>query len=728
MPERGAKRLGVFLGVFTPTVLTIIGTIAYLRVGWLVAVAGLYGMVAMVLVANTITLLTALSVSSLASNTRVGVGGAYFIISRSLGLEVGGALGLPLYLSQVLAVTLNCYGLAEVVRLFVPGLPVVPAAACFVVAVTLSASVSVDLTLKAQLPVMAAIVASLVSLALGVDWDAPSAVSAFGPWTTETEHVGVFGTFAIFFPAVTGILAGVSLSGDLEDPGRAIPIGVLSSVLVTFAIYLFLPFALAGAGPRDLLLDEHHMIWFDVARWPWLVGPGLIGAVLSSAYGSVLAAPRTLQALATDRIVPQALGAADPRSGEPVVGTYLSGALALLAVGLGDLNTVAAVVTIFFLTTYAALNLVAMIEVVVAEPSFRPRLRVPWWASMWGAAGCVAAMLLISPLACAAALTLETAIFLLLHRRALQAPFGDARTGLMLTAAHELIVWFTNARHEPRNWRPNLLVYTEDFERDLPCIRVADEFGPTRGLLSVITVVAQPADRLPDAQHTLAAQRARLAAEQVRAFVELITVPETNDTAFISIAQAHGFGGMSANTVMQHWSGDTLQLATLLRRAHHLKGMQKCTVLFRAGQRAAPPVARRPVLTVWWKGLESNGDLMLLLAYLMSRGQPHGGARLRLRTVVDDEQEAKQWRHTADELIARIRMTVEADAIVRRAGVSLAETIREGSRDASVVFLGLGPVGAGEEHAGAEAIAALVAGLPDTLLVRNDGPFRGQLV
>ncbi|NNE43612.1 MAG: hypothetical protein HKN12_05350, partial [Gemmatimonadetes bacterium] len=161
------KKLGTFLGVFTPTVLTILGVIMYLRLGWVVGNVGLAGTLFIVLLANAITLITTFSFSAIATNTRVGVGGAYYMISRSLGLEFGGAIGLPLFLSQACSVTLYAFGLAEALRILWPGVPVQPTAFVIVTAVTFLAYRGAGMALKAQVPLMGLIVVSLAALAYG---------------------------------------------------------------------------------------------------------------------------------------------------------------------------------------------------------------------------------------------------------------------------------------------------------------------------------------------------------------------------------------------------------------------------------------------------------------------------------------------------------------------------------------------------------------------------------
>jgi potassium/chloride transporter 4/5/6 len=312
--------LGTFLGVVTPTMLTILGVILYLRTGWVVANAGLVGALLIVLLAHAITITTAFSLSALATSMRVGGGGAYWLISRSMGLELGGALGIPLYLSQALSLTLYSFGLAETVRIIWPDAPVQLLAALIVIGVVMIAVKSTVMALKMQLPIMVLIGVSLVALVSGTHFGG-SQVEMFG----GPESAGFWDVFAVFFPAVTGILAGLGLSGDLKDAERSIPRGVMISVFVGLMVYLLVPVVLANAAsPQELM--NNPMVWTQIAPTPLVLG-GLWGAILSSAIGSILAAPRTLQALADDGLVPSYLGQVDEKKGEPMVALYVSGVL-----------------------------------------------------------------------------------------------------------------------------------------------------------------------------------------------------------------------------------------------------------------------------------------------------------------------------------------------------------------------------------------------------------------
>jgi len=715
---------GTFLGVVTPTTLTILGVIMYLRMGWVVGNVGWVGALSIVLVAHAITFITALSLSALATSMRVGVGGAYWLISRSMGLELGGALGIPLYISQVLSVTLYAFGLAESVRIFFPLLDdtwVQILAAVIVVGVLALATKSTAVALKAQLPIMAFIAISLIGLVHGVDLQGP--IKADAPWGGSGD-VGYMAVFAVFFPAVTGILAGLGLSGDLREPGKSIPRGVLLSVAVGFIVYMSLPWVLAHAADAETLRAD-PLIWTKVAPVSLIV-LGLFGAIFSSAIGSILAAPRTVQALAQDGLAPSALGKVDPKSGEPVRALRLSGFLALAAVLLGDLNMVASVVTMFFLTTYGMLNLAAGLEALIKDPSFRPRIRVPWWLSMLGGAGCFLAMFLIHPGACLLAIFIEVLLWYALSRRAMRTAWGDMRSGMWFTLARFAMLRLGQSKHDPRNWRPHILVFTVDLERNLGMVRLATNFSQDRGIVTVSTLMLGDVEEHAHAEEIADRNRKLLDDNRIVAFSETAAVPEL-EAGIVTVAQANGFAGMTSNMVMFGWPGEHAdRIGRLLGIVRRMSGIEKSTMVVRPvrGSRSRGNGEAH----IWWKGRQHNGDMMLLLAHLLSQSAGWRHLRLVLKSVVDTQEEADQVRGSFESMFADLRMDVLLEVAVREPDQPHIEVLRDMSRGADLVFVGIGSPQAGAESAYAQRLLTLVAGMPTVIFVRNASRFQGRLI
>ncbi|MDX1383532.1 MAG: Na-K-Cl cotransporter, partial [Thermoanaerobaculia bacterium] len=474
--EVGAEGLGTFLGVYTPSILTILGVVLFLRTGWVVGNVGLLPALLIVVLAHVITATTALSVSAIATNMRVGSGGAYYLISRSLGLEIGGAIGVPLFLAQTFSVTLYAFGFAEGVQLLWPEAPAVAIAAATVVAVSAVSAAGPDLALKMQLPIMTAVGLALVVLVVGV---ARSPTASVPLLAEDGPSEPFWVVFAVFFPAVTGLLSGVSMSGDLADPKRSIPLGTILAVLTGFFVYMAVPVVLSVGAPLDELRAD-NMIWFRLAWLPLLIWPGFLGAILSSAMGSILGAPRTLAALAADRVVPRLprWRVGRRRLDLPLV---VSTAVALGAVGLGDLNAVAPVLTMFFLTTYGVVNLVAGLEELSGAPSYRPSIRVPWWLSLASAVACAWVMMLINVAAALVAILVEILLYMMLRRRSFSTSFGDLRYGALVSLARASLMRLRSLPMDPRNWRPHILVYTDEPERRVDLIRFGSWLNQNRG-------------------------------------------------------------------------------------------------------------------------------------------------------------------------------------------------------------------------------------------------------
>ena len=273
-PSEDRKLFGTFGGVFTPTLLTILGVIMYLREGWVIGNAGILGGLIIILLSFGITLCTALAMSSITTNIRIGAGGAYAIISQSLGLEVGGSVGIPRYLSQALAVTMYIFGFRE------GWLWIFPEHPAFVVDLVIFLSLfgiaywSADMAIRVQYVIMAVIAAALVSIgAAALDGSMEHPVSNVGWWGSfpGSPEDGFQGTdfwtvFAVFFPASTGIMAGANMSGELKDPKRSIPLGTMAAIGVSLVIYLALAYWLArSATPGELV--SNYTVMIDKAYW-----------------------------------------------------------------------------------------------------------------------------------------------------------------------------------------------------------------------------------------------------------------------------------------------------------------------------------------------------------------------------------------------------------------------------------------------------------------------------
>ena len=681
--DRGSETgLGTFSGVYTPSILTILGVIMYLRFGWVVGNVGLLGTLIIVTLSTGITFLTSLSVSAIATDRIVRGGGAYYMISRSLGIETGGAVGIPLYFAQALSVALYTIGFAESLVDAFGGLNQLYVALITTIAVAVLALTSAEIAIKAQYFIMAAIVLSLVSFAFGH----PLEATTIEMWGAADRLSEPFWTvFAVFFPAVTGIMAGVSMSGDLRDPSRSIPTGTLAAVGTGYVIYMALPIILAMRADATTLI-EVPLVMKEMAFWGPAILLGVWGATLSSAIGSILGAPRVLQALARDGVLPRWLSFLGNGSGpndEPRIGTAVTLGVATATVCIGDLNIIAPVLTMFFLTTYMVLNVSAGIEGFLQSPSFRPTFKVHWSLSMLGALGCLAVMFLINAVATVIAAAIVLAIFIWLQRRELETTWGDARRGIWMALVREGI--FQLGEEDTKNWRPHILVLSGIPKKRWLLIQFADDLTHNRGMITVCSVLpsaSRDVSQQSDMQDTI---REYLDKRGVQALVRVVTATDFFDGAKL-LVETYGIGPLTPNTVVLGDSQEASRRDNYCQLIGHIHKAKKNVVIFR--ENSDRGFGQRRLIDVWWGGLQNNGGLMLILAYLLLTDMDWRNAEIHLKLVVPEQAAAQQTQANVDGVIRDLRISATSQVLVSN-GRPFYEILHQSSRNADLIFLGI---------------------------------------
>lgn len=733
-PEsEAAPKFGTFLGVYTPSVLTILGLIMYLRFGWVVGNLGLLLTITIVIISSSITFITGLSASAIATNIRIGVGGEYYLIAHSLGLELGGAIGIPLYLCRTLSITFYSFGLAESLAVLWPGSPgamppyaVQLLTAVIIVIITALSGKSAALALKLQIPIMIAVGLSFVALLIGVlskGFRAPELEATY-----RTAPQGFWYVFAVFFPAVTGFTAGIGMSGDLKDPSRSIPRGTIFAVLTGAAAYTAIPVLLSVSDAVSLheLAAPGIDVWISIAfLGPLLVFAGMWGAILSSAFGSVLAGPRVLQALSEDGLAPGYLSRLS-KKGQPTISTWITGLLALAAVALGNLNAVAQFVTILFLTLYVIINLSAAIEKLVGDPSYRPTINVPWYASLIGAIGALFVMFLLNPKACIIAVVVEACIFSYLRKKALGKRWGDVRAGMWFSIARFSLLKLKKHDIEPRNWRPHIISFTEDISREVPLVYIANCFNQKHGVVTACKIIeGDLSDSALEINKVETEMDRVLAENNLVAFCDVNVAPDFM-TGAINIAQANGIAGLHSNTVMFGWPAKREKLEVQLRIMRTISKIEMNTIIARLAPMRRTSLKNR--IDLWWGGLEYNGDLMLLLAHLLKMNPEWKKARIVIHSVVLTQEEREGMEQSLSDLIQSVRIQADTEIIIKPPDKTLNEIIKSSSIGADIVFVGLMIPEVGEESAYAERLMKLSEGLRSVIFIRNASRFSGSLI
>jgi amino acid transporter len=688
--------LGTFAGVFTPSILTILGIILFMRLGYVVGSAGLGRAMIILALANGISVLTTFSLSAVATNLRVKGGGDYYLISRTLGLEFGGSIGIVLYLAQSVSIAFYCIGFAEVTAdilqlewKFFPQLIAAAAVAFLFVFAWLGA----DWATRFQFGVMAILILALISFFVGGmwHWDAGLLVRNWGPPESAPDFWIVF---AIFFPAVTGFTQGVSMSGDLKDPGKSLPLGTFWAVGISIVVYFLAALVFAGALPQSELISDYAAMQ-RVAAVAFIIVAGVVAATLSSAMASFLGAPRILQSLAGDRIFPFLLPFAKGSglSGNPRRGVLLSTVIAYATIALGNLNLIAPVVSMFFLISYGLLNYATYYEARSASPSFRPRFR--WYdarASLVGALACLGAMLAIDPLAGILAIAVLFAVYQYLQRTSGPARWADSRRSYHLQRTRRHLLAAASEEEHPRYWRPQILLFSSDPHRRRNLMRVAGWIQGESGFTTVVKIVKyEGLQTLKTKEETLAELKRDIQTAGLDAFPLVVASPDV-ESALGTIVQAAGIGPVRANTLLLNWIERSKSWLAYIQQMYG----RSLRMAFRYGcnlmvlnaspegwDRLEAVSGRDKCIDVWWSG-DATSRLMLLLAYLVRRNPDWEDARIR---VLSGKEPAgsKTTVEGLETLLQEVR--IEAEPVIVDSTHGALDEMIAASAEATIAFV-----------------------------------------
>ena len=682
--------LGTFAGVFTPSVLTILGLILFLKTGYVVGNAGLGRALLIILIANSISILTSISLSAVATNLRVKGGGDYYLISRTLGVEYGGALGLVLFLAQSVSVAFYSIGFGSVLT-SVLGLQqswATQAIAAGAVAVLfLLAWLGSDWATRFQYLVMVVLFAGIVSFFVGAipAWDMEVLRLNFAPSGDAPFWI----LFAIFFPAVTGFTQGVSMSGDLKDAGRSIPTGTFAAVGISILVYFAAALLFGAVRPGAQLIAEDTTAMRGIAILPALVDAGAIAATLSSALASFLGAPRILQSLAKDRVFPvfNLFAEGSGPSNNPRRAVLLTTVIAFFTIGLGNIDAIAPVVAMFFLISYGLLNYATYSEARANSPSFRPRFRYfNARLSLLGGLACLGAMLAIHPLAGAVAVAMIFVIQKYIARTVKVDRWVDSDRARRFQRVREDLLAISADLEHPLNWRPVLIAFSDSEARRRRLLRFASWLEGKSGLCTIVRIVAGTgAQARKKQQEYLKALKAEIDDQKLPAFPRVI-VAEDPETAAPVLIQSHGLGPVKPNTVLLNWYDRSSEYGE--------PGLKNYTRYLRVGLRygcnlvllAAGPDEFSVVekirssdrrIDVWYRD-DATGRLSLLLAYLVTRTDRWQGARIRVLAAAPKGQGADEALQELKQMLDDVRITAEPlivddpghDAIVRESAAS----------------------------------------------------------
>ncbi|KUO67516.1 MAG: hypothetical protein APF77_14400 [Clostridia bacterium BRH_c25] len=666
-----ANGLKTIEGVYIPTLLTILGVVMYLRLGWVVGNVGLWNTLLIVIMAHVITICTALSMSSMLTNIRIGPGGAYSIITRSLGLEMGGAIGIPLYLSQAISVAFYITGFGELWIAFFPDHSIRLVGLVTWLILTAISMISVRLAFRVQYFILAAVGLSLISFLTG-----PSLNPGPMVMTGSLSEVGFWATFAIFFPAVTGVLTGATMSGELEDPRKSIIKGTLAAVFTGFAAYILLAVWFAQQATQELLLSDTSII-LKLGSVKLLIIAGLMGAVLSSALSTLVSAPRTLAALGENRVIPfSGFFARKNKKEEPHIAIIFSSLISLVVIIAGNLDSLAELLTMFFLTTYGMINLVVLLEQGIGITSFRPTLSMSIFVPVIGTIGCVSVMLLINPIFTGVTLITTLSIYSFLKKRNLTSPWGDVRGGVFISIAEWAAQKAMETPYHPRLWKPSIVIPVErpeDFRRISRFVRSL--IFPS-GRMYYLTV--HPEFSI-DAVHEEQINEALAPLKEERIFAQKVLVrSEDFSTILFPALQCLTSSFLPPNAVLFTVSDDHEKQRRLKVFVESIRPLKAATMCLWLHPKYNLGLERK--INIWLRDRSPNNDLAVLCALQMVRNL---GAELRLCRVISNERQKKKVEKELGNFIEEARLPASTKIAVFSGDFYV--TIKEEEADLSIL-------------------------------------------
>ena len=686
--------LGTFAGVFTPSILTILGIILFLRLGYVVGSAGLMYAFIIIVLANAISVLTTFSLAAIATNLKVKGGGDYYLISRTLGFEYGGALGLVLFLAQSVSIAFYCMGFGEAVAGFVDGGPyylnqlIAAIAVCFLF---LLSWFGADLATKFQYIVMAFLILALTSFYIGgiENWSTETLISN---WQRPEGGVSFWILFAVFFPAVTGFTQGVSMSGDLKDPGKSLPKGTFIAVFFSILVYCSIAVLFSAARPLNVLSSDLKSMG-DIAHWSILIDAGVIAATLSSAIASFLGAPRILQSLSKDKIFsflsPFAKGFGP--TDNPRRGVMLSAIIALGTIALGQLDLIARLVSMFFLISYGLLNYATYYEAKASSPSFRPRFRLYHPnLSLIGFLACLGVMLAIDLTSGIVAIAILFAIYQYLKRTTRPTRWADSKRSHHLQRVRSNLLSAGSDPDHPRDWRPYILAFSDTQERRSQLLEFARWLEGGTGLTTVVQFLVGDGIRMRKVRQD-AIQALSQEVKQYRSDVFAKVISSQDPIVAVELLiQSFGVGPIQANTILVNWIDEResdsrnrlLRYGQYLQRGHRI-GCH--IVILSTTQEAWDAIENQDNqerrIDVWWRG-DSSSRLMLLLAYLITRDEKWHEAKIRVLAVNYSD-------HSEENLADLVNLIAEAriDAEPVLVDISDESQLINHSSDTSLTFM-----------------------------------------
>lgn len=705
--------------VFFTAISTILGAVMFLRFGFAVGNVGFLGTLAIILIGHLVTIPTAMAIAEIATNQKVEGGGEYYIISRSFGLVIGSTIGIALYLSQAISVAFYIIAFTEAFSsLFswltgsfsLPGWLVwllnqkqtigIPA----LLALTyIMLTKGADLGVKALYIVVATMGISLLAFFAGTteyaqthDMDIIATVA--DPVTSNLIPLGFFTVFAIIFPAFTGMTAGVGLSGDLRDPGKSIPLGTMTATLTGMIIYVFIAYKMAlSASPQDLA-DTSKLVMADIAWQGWWIIPlGLAAATISSALGSIMVAPRTLQAIARDKIFPTPavnhwLSRGKGQNDEPYNASVVTIVLAGVFILAGALDSVAKIISMFFMVTYGSLCLISFLNHFAADPAYRPRFRSRWYISLFGAIACFGLMFFMDAgYAVVSILAMVGLYFSIAIFNKDKKSIALIFQGVIFQFTRQLQVFLQKAEKEQsRSWRPSAIAFSDrSFER-LGAFHLLRWIAQKYGFGTYIHRINGYLSRQTGQEAKACKERLIKMTESTGSNIYVDTLVTPSFTSGIAqLIQLPGIAGTDNNLlIFEYAKRYPEELDEIVDNFKLVQSLDFDVIIIGSSEKG---FGVKQQIHIWITSADyNNANLMILLAYIIVGHRDWRGAEIKIFAIFPEDS-IQEERERLLLLISAGQLPISPnniEFIPRKADIRNREVISQKSKDADLTLIG----------------------------------------
>ncbi|MFT5886538.1 MAG: solute carrier family 12 sodium/potassium/chloride transporter 2 [Arcticibacterium sp.] len=666
------------LPVFLTAISTILGAVMFLRFGFAVGSVGFTGTLLIILIGHLVTIPTAMALAEIATNQKVEGGGEYFIISRSFGINIGASIGIALYLSQAISVAFYVIAFAEAFEAIKPWVASefgyvlydnrlfsVPA---LVLLIWLMVTKGADLGMKALYVVVVILAISLVLFFFG-STQYNEVFDASQLFKGINSDKGFFYVFAIIFPAFTGITAGVGLSGDLKDPKKSIPMGTLSATLIGMVIYVFIAYKLvSSASPGDLVGDQ--LVMSKIALWGPIIPIGLAAATISSALGSFMVAPRTLQAIGLDNVFPNKfinkwVSQGTPEKNEPRNATILTSGIALIFVLMGDVNAVAEVISMFFMVTYGSLCLISFLQHFAADPAYRPSFKSKWYLSLLGAIMCVYLMFKINTPYAIASILLMVSIYMYISIKSDNAKgMASIFQGVIHQFSRTLHVFLQKSEKDTteEDWRPAILCLSKDSFQRYGALETMKWISHSYGFGTYIHFEKAyfSTESKAIAEKKLQKLIELASTSNSNVFLETLISP-SNTAAIVQAIQQPGISGKANNMMLfEYKKGETEWLSDIIDNYSVLKTAKYDLCILGSSDKG---FGYKKDIHIWIRKQDyENANLMILLSYIILGHSDWKRGQIKIFATFP-EADLKQEEENLIELTSSGRLPISANNI-----------------------------------------------------------------